>query len=194
MVLLAVEDYIASIGKGHLYAAFEKIPLSDITIAFAVNKYPRNVIMYLKDVRKFIVTDNGNGLYSICGDVFPVQILLCKKDDNIILKNLHDRLTPTEVVETIRAFEKLRPGEKNVYIERIILANWNAYKEASKMYPTWKECVLEIEKEGWFVERDIERDRQRDIENARILKSNNVPISVIFQTTKTLSLEEVEAL
>ena len=154
---LTIEDYTASIGKGHLYSAFEKVALSDITITFAVNKYPRNVINYLKNVRNFEVTDNENGLSSVCGDVFPVQILICKKDDNIILRNLHDNLTPAEVYETIHAFEQLRPGEKNVYVERIILSNWNAYKEASRMYPTLKERFLEIEEEGWLEERDLER-------------------------------------
>jgi hypothetical protein len=143
------------------------------------------------------VTDNENGLYSVCGDVFPVQILICKKDDNIILRNLHDNLTPTEVYETIHAFEQLRPGEKNVYIERIILSNWNAYKEASRMYPTLKERFLEIEEEGWLADRDRERDKkivnQELREVARGFKQDNIPLNVIVKNTG-LTLQEVEAL
>jgi len=163
--VLTVEDYTACIGKGHLYSAFNKVSLDDITIIFVINKHPRNVIHYLKEVRKFAVDNEVDGLFHVQGDVFPVQILVSKKDDNIILRNLHDDLTPTEVFETINAFEKLRPGEKNVYVERIILANWNAYKEASKMYPTLKERFLEVEKEGWL----DEWGRKRDIEKAKKL-------------------------
>ena len=190
---LTVEDYIACVGKGHLYAAFNNVSLNDITIIFVSNKHPRTVIQYLKEVRKFTVKDKENGLFHVQGDVFPVQILVSKKDDNIVLRNLHDNLTPAEVFETINAFEKLRQGEKNVYVERIILANWNAYKEASKMYPTLKERFLEIEQEGWFDELKQKEVNQERLEIAKGLKLKNVPLSIIVDTTK-IPLQEVEAL
>ena len=154
---LTKEDYVISVGKGHIYSGFKKVKMSEITVTFAVSKFPRTVMEYLTEERNFTVKDKGNGLHYIHGDVFPIQILVCRKNDNIILKNLHDKLTPTEVYETIHAFETLRPGEKNVYVEKIIQANWNAYKEASKMYPTLKERLSEVEKEGWFDERDLEK-------------------------------------
>ena len=103
--------------------------------------------------------------------------------------NLRDDLTPAEVFETINTFEKLRPGDKNVYVVTIILANWNAYKEASKMYPTLKERFLEIEQEGWLQERDIEKAK----EIARTFKANNVPVDVIIKGVP-LTRQEVEAL
>ena len=191
---LTVSDYIASIGKGHLYSAFKDVPMSDITISFVLNKYPRNVINYLNDVRKFTVTQKDeHGLIYVHGDVFPVQILVCKKDDNIILKNMHDKLTPTEVFETIKAFEKLRPGEKNVYIERIISANLNAYREATKMYPTIKECIVELEKEGFFDDIHQARHQARDIETAKKMLQLDIPAEKIAEAME-LPLEMVKTL
>jgi len=187
---LTVQDYTASIGKGHLYSAFCNVPLDDITVTFVLHKHPRNVIHYLKNVRKFMVEDKENGLFHVSGDVFPVQILVSKKDDNVILRNLHDNLTPAEIVETINAFEKLRPGEKNVYVERIILANLSAYKEALEMYPTLKEAFFELEREGWFddlKQKAVSREINRELrEVARGLKLNNVPLNIIADTTKGL--------
>jgi len=191
---LTISDYIASIGKGHIYSAFKDIPISDITISFVLTKNPRTVLNYLKDVRKFTVAQKDeNSLIYVHGDVFPVQILVCKKDDNIILKNMHDKLTPKEVYETIKVFEKIRSGEKNVYVDRIISANWDAYKEASEMYPTLKERVVELEKEGWFDEIHKARDQARDIEKAKKMLQLDIPAEKIAVAME-LPLEMVKSL
>jgi len=186
---LTKEDYTISVGKGHIYSGFKKVKMSEITVTFVVNKFPRTVMEHLTEERNFTVEDKGDGLHYIHGDVFPIQILVCRKNDNIILKNLHDKLTPTEVYETIHAFETLRPGEKNVYVEKIIQANWSAYKEASKMYPTLKERFLEVDKEGWF----DERDRGRDIEKAKKMLRLDIPAEKVAEAME-LPIDMVRAL
>ena len=58
------------------------------------------------------------------------------------------------------------------------------------MIPELKERFLETaEQDGWLTDRD----RQRDIEIARGLKVDNVPVQVIVKNTR-LTLQEVEAL
>ena len=85
--------------------------------------------------------------------------------------------------------------KRDIYLACIIESNWEIFRKVMKMIPELKERFLEAgEEDGWFSERDMKRDMKRDIENARTLKSNNVPVTVILQTTKTLSFEEVEAL
>jgi len=168
--------------------------MSDITISFVLTKNPRTVLNYLKDVRKFTVTQKDkNSLIYVHGDVFPVQILVCRKEDNIILRNMHDKLTPTEVYETIQAFSKLRSGEKNVYVDRIISANWDAYKEASEMYPTLKERVAELEKEGWFDDIHKERHQAWGIEKAKKMLQLDIPAEKIAEAME-LPLEMVKSL
>ena len=62
------------------------------------------------------------------------------------------------------------------------------------MYPAMKELFLETAKEdGWLEEHDMETARIRDIEIARGLKADNVPVKVIIKHTR-LTLQEVEAL
>ena len=44
----SLSDYEKGFGYAHLYAAFTDVPISDITITFAVTMYPSNLINYLK--------------------------------------------------------------------------------------------------------------------------------------------------
>ena len=62
------------------------------------------------------------------------------------------------------------------------------------MIPELKERFLDTaEQDGWIDERVQRRVKERDIEIAKDLKMNNVPLSLIANTTK-LTIQEVEAL
>ena len=65
------------------------------------------------------------------------------------------------------------------------------------MYPTLRECFLEIEQEGWLDERDIARDIARDIENAKTIARNLLrlgrPVDEVAIATE-LPIEMVKAL
>jgi len=69
------------------------------------------------------------------------------------------------------------------------MANLNAYREASKMYPTLRECLDQLDEDGWFDERDMKKAK----EIAKGLKQDNVPFNVIVKNTG-ITLQEVEAL
>jgi len=194
---LTVDDYNKVMGYGYLYASSTHAHISDITISFAVTVHPRNLLKYLEHDRKFKVTYYNDGIYRIDGDTFPIQILESKKlspDKNLFLKNLRSNLDIAEAERTITAYKAIKEFEsKNAYIYRLVGANPAVFKELIAVNDTaMREIILKalIIEGGWL----DERDRDRDIENARILKSNNVPIKVILQITKTLSFEEVEAL
>ena len=153
---LGLSDYERGCGYAHLYAAFRNIPRPDITITFAATMHPRKLINYLKKERDLIVRDKGKGVYYIDGDCFPVQIVVCKQNDNLILRSLHDSLEPAELAAALQAFEAARPGVKNVYTERLIMANLESFREVAKMYPDLKERFIEIaEEDGWLEERDM---------------------------------------
>ena len=198
----SISDYAKVVGYASLYSAFKNADMTDITITIVVTKFPKKLVKYLKTERGLTVQNKGKGIYYILGDIYPVQILETKKlsDDNLFLKNLRGDLTAVEMKNLLQALEEAGVKDKrDTYLACIIDTNWEIFREVVKMIPELKERFLETaEQDGWLSdrdrERDRERDRQRDIESARTLKLNNVPITVILQTTKTLSLEEVEAL
>ena len=60
--------------------------------------------------------------------------------------------------------------------------------------PEFKERFLEMaEEDGWLEDRGKKRDIKRNIEIARGLKLDNIPISIIVKNTGH-SLQEVETL
>ena len=205
---LTVDDYNKVMGYGYLYASFTHTSISDITISFAVTIHPRNLLNYLEHDRKFKVTYTEDGICYVKGDTFDVQILESKElseEKNLFLKNLRSNLDMETAKRTVNAYKAIKEFEsKNAYIYRLAGANPAVFKELIAVSDTAiREVVMRalIEEGGWLSERDRERDRERDKkivtqelrEVARGLKSNNVPLNIIANTTK-LPLEEVEAL
>jgi len=159
--------YSKSIAYGLLYSSFTKVPVSDITISIVVTKHPRDLLKYLKNVRGFQVENKGNGLYYIIGDTFPVQILESKelsKEENLFLRNLRSNLSSEDAKEVTEAYKEIKPfEEKNVYLDRLIQANQQAFMEAIMLGEAAKALFLEAAgEEGWLDERDKQRDKQRD--------------------------------
>jgi len=201
---LTVRDYNKVIAYGYLYASFAPVHISDISITFACTIYPRDLLDYLENDRRFKVTYSEDGICYIHGDTFPIQILESKRmstEKNVFLKNLRSNLDITEAERTVKAYKALKGFEsRNVYLDRLAKANPDIFKEMMKLIDAeFRELIVMTiaETEGILDERDKQRDRQRDKqrdkEMAKRLKQNDVPLNIIVNSTK-LSLEEVEAL
>ena len=93
--------------------------------------------------------------------------------------------------EVTEAYKEIKPyDEKNVYLDRLIQANKQAFKEAMIVSEAVRTLFLETaDEEGWLDERDKLKAR----EIARGFKQDNIPLGVIVKNTG-LSLQEVEAL
>ena len=88
---------------------------------------------------------------------------------------------------------------RNVYVDRLIQANKEAYKEATRVSEETKKIVLEIaEEDGWFAERDQaiiavtarETARITARETARKLLDFGDPVDKIAVATN-LPIEEI---
>ncbi|MCL2199770.1 MAG: 3-isopropylmalate dehydrogenase [Defluviitaleaceae bacterium] len=148
-------DYQKVLGYAFIYSSFEKVQMSEITISISLTIYPRELAKFLENERGFKVENLGNGIYYIEGDIFPIQILESKnlpEDENLFLRNLRSNLTNEDMLKTLQFYSEHRPSEdKNVYLDRLIKANFSAYKEAMKMSEAVKEVFIETAKEnGWL--------------------------------------------
>ena len=187
---LLVRDYNRVMGYAYLYASFETVHVSDLTVSFAVTMHPRDLLAYLRNERQVSVIDNGCGIYRIVGEAFPVQILeskLLPNTENLFLRNLRSTLSANDAEEITRAYRMLKKFDiKNVYFDRLVKANRKAFEEATEMSVEAKEIILEIaEKQGWL------KDMVKKI--AQGLKKNNVPTHIIEESTG-LTTQEIEAL
>ena len=196
---LGIGDYNKVLAYALLYSFFEKVPLEDITVTFSLTVRPRDLLKYLKNVRGLGSHFAGDGVTYIEGDILPVQILESKKlpeDENLFIKGLRRGIKADKMTKILKKYDSLLGLDaRNVYLDRLIQANENAFKEVSGMSEElrriWTEVAIE---NGWVDEMmqtvAVETVRETARETAKRLLSFGVPVDVISNATK-LTEEEV---
>jgi len=199
---LSEQDYNKVVAYALLYSSFTPTPVSEISVSFSVTVHPRELLKYLENERGFKVQTAESGIYYVEGDTFPVQILeskLLSGDENLFLRNLRSNLSTEDVTKTAEAYKKLKPFEnKNAYLDRLIQANRNIFKEAIAMSSAVRELFLEVaETDDWFIDRIDDRIKQESLENLKAVARKMIlrgrPIKEIIEDTG-LSREIVENL
>ena len=95
-------------------------------------------------------------------EAFPVQILESKRlspDSNMFLRNLRSKLSAEDFSKTIQfGREHNLLSNKSMYLDRLIRANVDAFREAMNMTETVKEIFLEgAEQYGWLNEKFVDK-------------------------------------
>ena len=101
---LNLDTFIKVLGYACLYKANEKhfdgIRLEDITISLVRDRYPRELMKWLKE-NKYKVTETYPGIYYVEKEgVFPIQIIVGAKlnrNNHLWLKSLTQKMTETDV-------------------------------------------------------------------------------------------------
>jgi len=195
---VSVADFYKVYGYACLYASFQQVPITSLTLSFVESRYPEKLLDHLRDERNYSVAETGPGIYNVSGDILPIQIIDSRKlsvDENLWLKNLsneHDRFTINQVVREINWQEK---GVKlAAYLYAIARANPAAMKEAIEMYPTFDEVI-----EGTRLGKKLEdkytaKGRAEEaFEIAQNMVNLGLPIETVVSATR-LDPEKVRAL
>jgi hypothetical protein len=104
-VSLSVSDFYKVYAYAYLYICQEKIPVTDVTLTFVSERYPREVMRHIKLVRKGTIDKRQNGIYYIYGDILPIQIIETKKlsaDENLWLRNLSGNLDAQSIAAVLK--------------------------------------------------------------------------------------------
>ena len=156
---LSIYDYNKVLAYALLYSSFERIPISNITVTFSLTVRPRELLKHLKNERQLHLFGASDGITYIKDEILPVQILESKKlpdDENLFIKGLRRGNNAVEISKILKKFDNLVGMDtRNVYIDRLIRANENTFKEVSSMSEELKRIWGEIANEnGWLAERD----------------------------------------
>ena len=186
---LTVHDYNKVIAYALLYASFTPAPVKDITVSFAVTIHPRELLRYLERERGYKIRTVESGIYYVKGDTFPVQILeskLLPPDENLFLRNLRSNLSTDDVAMTAEAYKKLKPFEKrNVYLDRLMQANQEMFKEAMTVSSTARDLFFEVaDREGWLVARENECVLEKAKAIAKKMLSMGEPVEKVTEVTE----------
>ena len=100
---LSIDDFYKVYGYACFYkydtSIINEIKITDITITFVSEGYPRKLIQHLEKIKKYKISKYENGIYYVEGDIIPIQIIVKKKlskKENIWLSSLTNKLTQTE--------------------------------------------------------------------------------------------------
>ena len=193
----SVWDYHKILGYAYIYASLKNVPMSDITLSVSLTMFPREAIKFLEKEHGFKVYDNGAGIYTIEGDIVPIQILESKKlpeDENLFLRNLRSNLSAEDMQKTLQTYEKRKPlDNKSPFWDRVIKANPNAFREAMSMFSEGvREIFLEgAEEHGWLDERMKMQKITGNEEMIIVAIQNNVPCEAVEAMRKNAGITEL---
>jgi hypothetical protein len=201
---VSVADFYKVYAYACLYASLEEVPITSLTLSFVERRYPRKLLSHLQTVRGYTVAENAEGIYSIKGDIIPMQIIDSRRlsaDENLWLKSLSDKLNSLEVT---RISEEIARLEKDTqiaaYLNVIREANTESLQEAIEMGRRKQSLTFDqvCENVGWTAkweargraEGEAKGKAEGKLEIARKMKVIGRPESEITEITG-LSPDEV---
>jgi hypothetical protein len=194
---ISVNDFYKVYGYACLYANLNGVPITEITISFVENHYPRDLMAHLKKVRGYHVERKAPGIYTIIDDIIPIQIIDSRKlsaGENLWLKDLSNTLDLPEIQRLIDESQQRRQDALvPVYLNAIYKANLKKIEETFKMTeaaPTFEKFIQRVaEDRGYNIEWETKAKR----EVAKNLLVKGLSVEDIADVTG-LGLETVQEL
>ena len=150
---VAVADFYKVYGYACLYASLEKAPITGLTVSFVESRYPKKLINHLKEVRGYTVEQTGPGIYTVSGDILPIQVIDSRRlppGENLWLKSLNSRLDIAALKRITAEIDRQGKAARTAaYFNAIAQANARIVQEAIQMN---KRLTLEkvLEDAGWL--------------------------------------------
>jgi hypothetical protein len=195
---VSVDDFYKVYGYACLYTSLKKVPITSLTVSFVESRHPRKLLRHLQNVRGYTVAETTEGIYSIQGDVIPMQIIDSRKlsaDENLWLKSLSNKLNSGEITRISEEITRQKKEERiAAYLYAITQANTESIQEAMEMRNALTlEQVIENTGLGakWEARGRTEGLAEKALEIARKMKAIGRPLSEITEITG-LSTETVQ--
>jgi hypothetical protein len=206
---VSVADFYKVYGYACLYASFRKVPVTGLSVSFVESRYPKKLIKHLRNKRGYTVAETAEGIYTIKGDILPMQVIDSRRlpaEENLWLKSLTDELNleeTKEISEEMARQDKAAPIA--AYRDAVIRANPGIIQEAfmGKRSSLTIEQVIENVGLGakWEARAKAEGEARGRIEGkaeqAFAIAQNLVNLGLPFETVVSatrLEPEKVKAL
>jgi hypothetical protein len=191
---VSVADFYKVYAYACLYTSIHDVPITSLTLSFVERRYPQKLLRHLQNVRGYTVAETAEGIYTISGDILPIQIIDSRRlsaDENLWLKSLSNKLNSLEVTKLSEEITRQKKAEKiAAYLYVIAKANARTIQEAIKMSNT---LTIEqvFENVGWTAKWEArgeakgkaERKAKKALEIARNLKKMGLSVLQIAEGT-----------
>jgi hypothetical protein len=197
---ISVDDFYKVYGYACLYTSFEQVPITGLTISFVESHYPRKLLKYLRNERGYTVAETDPGIYTVNGDILPIQVIDSRKlseDENLWLKSLSNELNLLEVAKISKGIARQEKATRiTAYLYAIAKANLRTIQEAIEMDNT-----LTIEKVfenvGWTAKWEARGvalgEERKALTIAQNMVNLGIPLETIVSATQ-LDPEKVKSL
>ena len=198
---VSVGDFYKVYAYACLYASFNVVPITDLTISFVESHRPDRLIGHLEKVRGYTVEESGHGIYNVIGDIFPIQVIDSRhlpEDENLWLKNLSNELDVLAVQRIGDAAERQGKGAKlRAYLTAIIQANPFAAQEVVNMGNLHPVLEKALEEHGyiakWEAKWTARAEERKSLNIAQNMIGKGYPFEDIVSLTE-LDPEKVREL
>jgi hypothetical protein len=161
-------------------------------------------LVHLRKIRGYRVEKTSPGIYTVVGDIIPIQIIdqrRLSEEENLWLKGLYDNLDVPEINRVAGAIEQLgKSARVGAYWNAIGRANAEKLKEALQMARSTLTLEQVLEDVGLTAKWEAKAEartraqfHQEKLEGARKQKALGVSTDMI-SAGFGFSLQEIEAL
>jgi hypothetical protein len=197
---VSVDDFYKVYGYACLYASFERIPITSLTISFVVSRYPQKLLGHLRKKRRYTVAETYSGIYTVNGDILPIQIIDSRRlsaDENLWLKSLSDKLDFSEVEQISTEIARQDKAARiTAYRDVIVRANAGTIQEVlmKKARLTIEEVVENVGLTAkWEARGRAEGEKHKALTIAQNLVNLGLPLETVVSATQ-LDIEKVKSL
>ncbi|GBU26741.1 hypothetical protein R84B8_00253 [Treponema sp. R8-4-B8] len=195
---VSVADFYKVYGYACLYASFNKVPITDLTISFVESRYPKKLLAHLKNERGYDVAETGLGIYTVSGDILPIQVIDSRKlsaEENLWLKSLSNRLKHAEFSRVNAEIKRQgKAARLSAYLYVIAGENDKAMKEEIKMKNRFDQVIEETGLAAkWEARGEARGEERKSFSIAQNMVKLGLPIETVISATQ-LDPEKVKPL
>ena len=201
---ISVKDFYKVYGYACQYIQLKdnkEIDISELTLSFVESRYPQELIKHLIEQRNFTVEERCPGIYTIEGDIMPIQLIDSRKlsaEENLWLKELDNRLTALQIRRLTEEIGRLdNASHISAYINAILQANPKSLEEMYKMSDsalTLDEVFVKVGAAArWEARGKVEGKAEGKAETARNALVEGASVEFVQKITG-LDLETIKAM
>jgi hypothetical protein len=194
---VSVNDFYKVYGYACLYASFRKVPITGISVSFVESRHPKKLLKHLRDDRGYTVAETAKGIYTVKGDIIPIQVIdgrCLSAEENLWLKSLSDRLNPTEVNRINAEISRQDKAARiSAYCDVIVRANAKIIQEAIKMGKKGITIEEVMENTGLGAKLEARGKAEEAFAIAKNMVNMGLPFETVVSATR-LEPEKVKAL
>jgi len=194
---ISIADFYKVYGYACLYASIERAPITSLTVTFVESRYPKKLLEHLNRTRGYSVEKTNPGIYTVSGDILPIQIIDSRKlspEENLWLKGLSNRLDPLALIRIGEAIKRQgKVARVQAYIDTITKANLMALEEAIRMSAAAKSLDEVFERTGLAAKWEARGEAKGRYDIAQQMVHSGFPAETVVSITK-LDPEKVKEL